>query len=130
MKTKRRLVKITVTGILFVSALVISYLVATYYQNMKWLIWLMIPLTALFSFEARKAIDGQRITWSYISFPDRVLFLVGLALFFIFTIYPVKTEMPTAMIILLLIIGYIVFWGIITRFGSEVAREKLFPKKK
>ena len=130
MKTKRLLTKITVTGVLFIIALVISYLVAAHYQNLKWLVWLIVPLTVLFSVEARKTIDGQRMTWSYLSFPDRILFLVGLALFFIFTIYPVKTEMPTAMIIIFLIIGYIVYWGIITRFGSEVAKEKLFPKKK
>lgn len=130
MKTKRRLVKITVTGILFLTALVISYLVATHYQNMGWLSWLIVPLTVLFSVEAQKAIDGQRITWSYLSISDRVLFFVGLVLLFTFTIYPVKTEMPTAMIVLSLIIGYLVFWGIIASFGSEVAKEKLFPKKK
>lgn len=99
--------------------------------DLAWLGFLIGIITMSIISEAFKRWTGQTIIWECLTPRDKLIFTICTIVFCTFALYPLKEDMSPGVIFVSGLIGYVIYWSVIYKFGSDEMKARLlWPKPK
>ena len=97
-----------------------------------WIIYMIVVLTTLIFRDLLRSFLGEDIVWNHLNKFDKFLVFIGLTLFLVSFLLPIKEGFSIITALILSLFGYALFCLIIYIWGSDTAKEKLrlWPTKK
>ena len=101
-------------------------------ENPVWIIYMIVILSTLYFRDLLRNFLGGEIVWNQLKKFDKLLVFIGLSLFLLFFLLPIKEQLSLVAVLISTLFGYILFCLTIYFWGSDTAKEKLglWPKRR